>query len=71
MDNNDAKSYTATVFIDETIAWIEANKSQAWVNWLALNAPHSPIHPFTHSHTARELHNEAPLELTHEFTDII
>ncbi|NQZ57580.1 MAG: sulfatase-like hydrolase/transferase [Lentisphaeraceae bacterium] len=42
--NDDIESYTTTVFIDETIAWIEANKSQPWVNWLALNAPHTPIH---------------------------
>ncbi|MCM8538634.1 MAG: sulfatase-like hydrolase/transferase [Lentisphaeraceae bacterium] len=41
---NDPAAYTTTVFVNETINWIEENKEKPWISWLALNATHTPLH---------------------------
>lgn len=40
----DPAAYTTTVFVNDTINWIENNKDKPWITWLALNSPHTPLH---------------------------
>ncbi len=37
-------NYATTDAINDTIAWIAGQGSSPWFAWLALNAPHSPLH---------------------------
>ncbi|MCM8531933.1 MAG: sulfatase-like hydrolase/transferase [Lentisphaeraceae bacterium] len=51
-ETQNPEDYITSVFVDDAISWIEDNKNKPWLTWLAMNAPHTPLHvPPANLHT--------------------
>ncbi|MEM8706818.1 MAG: sulfatase-like hydrolase/transferase [Actinomycetota bacterium] len=40
---SDEDEYSTSVFVDEALAWIDA-QTEPWFTWIGFNAPHTPYH---------------------------
>ncbi|MCM8535775.1 MAG: sulfatase-like hydrolase/transferase [Lentisphaeraceae bacterium] len=54
-ETQNPEDYITSVFVDDAISWIEQKKDKPWLTWLAMNAPHTPLHiPPANLHTYDE-----------------